>query len=124
MGATAAEQGAKAKETVLAVPLTDRAALVVRGPERTSWLNGLVTCDLVKLEPGHATYGLLVEKKGKIQTDFFVVLPTREATDAVALALPRDLREAVQTTLDHYLIMEDAELEAPDLDFFQFHGPK
>jgi tRNA-modifying protein YgfZ len=118
--ASASEQGAKAKETILAVPLTDRAAMVVRGPDRTSWLNGLITCDLAKLEPGHATYGLLVEKKGKIQTDFFV-LPSAEA---FALALPRDLRDAVQTTLDHYLIMEDAELEVPELVFFHLHGPR
>ena len=92
-------------------PLTDRAAIVITGKERTSWLNGLVTSDVSKLAPGQAQYGLLVEKKGRIQTDFFIVA----SNDALALAVPRHLREAVLATLDHHLIMEDAELTTPEL---------
>ncbi len=118
--ASVTEQAARSKEAVLAVELLDRAAIVVRGGERVTWLNGLVTCDLAKLEPGAATYGLLVEKKGKIQTDFFVV----PSADALVLAVPSHLRDDIIGTLDHYLIMEDAELEAVDLVFFQLLGPK
>lgn len=95
-------------------PLVDRTAIVVTGKDRTSWLNGLVTCDVTKLAPGKAQYGLLVEKKGRIQTDFFIVA----SDDALALAVPRDLREAVLATLDHHLIMEEAELTTPDLLWF------
>jgi tRNA-modifying protein YgfZ len=95
-------------------PLSDRAAIVVTGKERTSWLNGLVSCDVSKLSPGKAQYGLLVEKKGRIQTDFFIVA----SEDAVALAVPRHLREAVLATLDHHLIMEDAELTTPELHWY------
>ena len=91
--------------------LSDRAAIVITGKERTSWLNGLVTSDVSKLTPGKAQYGLLVEKKGRIQTDFFIVA----SDDALALAVPRDLRETVLSTLDHHLIMEDAELTTPEL---------
>jgi tRNA-modifying protein YgfZ len=96
------------------LPLSDRAAIVVTGKERTSWLNGLVSCDVAKLAPGKAQYGLLVEKKGRIQTDFFIVA----SDDALALAVPRDLREAVLATLDHHLIMEDAELTTPELHWY------
>lgn len=95
-------------------PLEGRAAIVVSGKDRTSWLNGLVTCDVAKLAPGKAQYGLLVEKKGRIQTDFFIVA----SEDALALAVPREVRDAVLATLDHHLIMEDAELSTPELSWF------
>jgi tRNA-modifying protein YgfZ len=99
--------------------LSDRAALVVSGKDRTSWLNGMVTCDVSKLEPGKAAYGLLVEKKGRIQADFYIVA----SADALALAVPRELASSVYATLDHHLIMEDAELTMPDLFWFHAAGP-
>jgi len=96
------------------LPLSGRAAIVVTGKERATWLNGLVTCDVTKLTAGKGCYGLLVEKKGRIQTDFFAVA----SEDALALAVPRDLRETVLATLDHHLIMEDAELTTPELCWY------
>jgi len=137
---SAARQARAARDTVLAVPL-DRAAIVVRGKDRVSWLNGLVTCELAKLGQGAGAYGLLVEKKGRLQTDLYVVpeagLPAgpgqpggldagagRTGGAALALAVPRALRDALVATLDHYLIMEDAELETPDLAFFVAVGPR
>ncbi|MBX3264833.1 MAG: folate-binding protein YgfZ [Labilithrix sp.] len=111
-----------ARESVLAVRAADRTGILVTGKDRTSWLNGLVTCDLTKLGPGRGAYGLVVEKKGRIQTDFFAV-PGR-ASEALALGVPRGLEVAIVETLDHYLIMEDAELERADLAFWHLHGPK
>jgi folate-binding protein YgfZ len=112
------------RESVLVVPARDRAAILVSGKDRTSWLNGLVTCDLAKRERGQAAYGLLVEKKGRIQTDLFVVPSADESEDTLALAVPASLRETLVPALDHYLIMEDAELTTTDLAFFVAHGPR
>ena len=122
---TEREREAKAaRETVLATSLADRTGILVKGKERSSWLNGLVTCDLAKLGPTAAAYGLVLEKKGRIQTDFFVV-PGRSAAvaETLALAVPRELRDAMLETLDHYLIMEDAELIGADLAVWQLIGP-
>jgi folate-binding protein YgfZ len=121
-----------ARESVLVVPASDRAAIVVSGKDRTSWLNGLVTQDLLKLAPGAATYGLLVEKKGRIQTDLYVVPGCGAGAGAAAdgsasqlvLAVPSSLRDGLVATLDHYLIMEDAELTTPELSFWFAHGPR
>lgn len=101
-----------------------RNAIVVTGKERISWLNGLVTCDLAKLAAVEGAYGLLVEKKGRIQTDLFVVPAADASAASLALAVPSDLRDALVETFDHYLIMEDAELTAPDVVFFFAHGPR
>lgn len=111
---------AHASSVVVAVKLLDRSGIVVRGSERTTWLNGLVTCDLLKLNPDQAAYGLLVEKKGRIQTDFFLTSGASE----VVLAVPVALRSSILETLDHYLIMEDAELEARDVDVWLLAGPR
>src|SRR6185369_9271645 len=100
--------------TAIAVRAADRTAIVVTGKDRTSWLNGLVTCDLAKLGPGEGAYGLLVEKKGRIQTDFYAVPSgsgvgssrgASPSSDALALAVPRELAATVAETLDHYLVM-------------------
>ena len=112
------------RESVLVVPARDRAAILVSGKDRTSWLNGLVTCDLAKRDRGQGAYGLLVEKKGRIQTDLFVVPSADAGEDTFALAVPASLRDGLVPALDHYLIMEDAELAASDLVFFVAHGPR
>lgn len=112
-----------ARDSVLAVKMADRTGILVKGKDRTSWLNGLVTCDLAKLDPRAAAYGLILEKKGRIQTDFFAVPGGAAAPDTLALAVPRDLAGALLETLDHYLIMEDAELIGGDLAVWQLLGP-
>jgi folate-binding protein YgfZ len=123
-GTLASSAGRASRESVLVVPAADRAAILVTGKDRTSWLNGLVTCELAKRERGQGAYGLLVEKKGRIQTDLFVVPSADEAEATLALAVPASLRESILATLDHYLIMEDAELSASELVFYVAHGPR
>lgn len=115
------EQAQAARSSVLVVPAADRAGIVVAGKDRSSWLNGLVTCNLATLGPRDAAYGLLVEKKGRIQTDLFVVPSDKET---VVLAVPSGRREELVAALDHYLIMEDAELSLGTLSFYVAHGPK
>jgi tRNA-modifying protein YgfZ len=119
---TTHEASRAARDTVLVVSAPERSAILVTGKDRTSWLEGLLTCELAKREQGQGAYGLLVEKKGRIQTDLFVI-PSAD-DQALALAIPAALQEAVLATLDHYLIMEDAELTTPELAFFVAHGPR
>jgi folate-binding protein YgfZ len=121
-GADSTSAARAARETVLVVGAPDRSAIRVTGKDRISWLNGLITCDLAKLAPGEAAYGLLVEKKGRIQTDLFVVQSPAEL-GTLALAVPLSLREGLLATLDHYLIMEDAEIVPADMTFVLAHGP-
>jgi folate-binding protein YgfZ len=121
---SAHDAGRASRDSVLVVPATDRSAILVTGKDRLTWLNGLVTCELAKRERGQGAYGLLVEKKGRIQTDLFVVPSADEGEATLALAVPASLRESILQTLDHYLIMEDAELSASDLVFFVAHGPR
>jgi len=115
-------QVASARKSILALPQRHLGTLVVTGKDRLSWLNGLVTCDLVKRNEGQARYGLIVVKNGRVLTDVTVVM----SADSVEVVLPAALADGVRAHLDHYLVMEDAEI-APRADGFEawmFHGPR
>jgi folate-binding protein YgfZ len=86
-----------------------RDCLVVRGPDRKAWLDGLLTCAVTAVVPGTAGYGLLLTKQGKIVSDVFLVESGSELFVGVAPGKGDEVREL----LDRYLVMEDAELEAP-----------
>jgi hypothetical protein len=109
-----------ARSGALAVAAPELGTLVVTGGDRVTWLNGLITCELAKRATGDAIYGLHVEKKGRIVSDLYVVLDA----DRIVVALPGGVAEAVRTSLDHYLVMEDAELSAGELDVWFVHGPR
>lgn len=53
--------------------LVDRAILAVSGPQAESFLQGLVTVDVEKLEPGQARLCALLTPQGKILFDFILL---------------------------------------------------
>lgn len=96
--------------------------IAIEGKDRKTWLNGLVTCDVLKVEAGVAAYGLAVVKVGRIVTDLWVV----DAGERLLVALPREKVEPVREHLEQYLMMEDALHEdASASHAWAFaHGPK
>ena len=121
---TARRAAEAAKSSVLAIVDAGRATLVVTGRDRASWLNGLLTSDLVRVGvpgSGEASYGLFVGRNGRILADAFVVCDESRAL----VSVPHETVAILRTHLDHYLVMEDAEM-APDADRFvtwMLHGP-
>jgi folate-binding protein YgfZ len=113
-----------ARRASLAVPSGDLATLVVTGKDRVSWLNGLVTCDLVKRADGEARYGLVVARNGRVISDATVVIDDADARALVVV--PAELVEKLRAHLDHYLVMEDAEVAADTGAFepWMLHGPR
>lgn len=111
---------ASASPSVLVVRAAELATLVVRGGDRVTWLNGLLTCNLANLGPGQATYGLAVTQKGRVQCDVIVLVDS----DRVLLAVPSTVRDELIATFDRYLVMEDAEMSAEDLGVWRVHGPR
>jgi tRNA-modifying protein YgfZ len=113
-----------ARQAVLVLAHPDLATIVVTGKDRRSWLNGLVTCDLVKRDPNAAAYGLVVARNGRVMSDAMIAFD--EPAGSLLMALPSSVAPAVRAHLDHYLVMEDAEM-SPRLDAFEswaFHGPR
>lgn len=111
-----------ARSGALLVREARREVLSVTGPDRVTWLNGVVTCDVAKVSPTQATFGLLLTKVGKIQTEFYVL-----ADDAsLQLACAGGTVEETLVALERMLVMEDAELARPrsELVCLSLHGPR
>jgi folate-binding protein YgfZ len=110
-----------ARQSAVIVPHAGWGTLSVTGPERKSWLQGLVTCDLESLTAGQGTWGLALNRLGKIQSVIWVVA----TSEALWLALAPGTLDAIETELGRMLIMEDAELERPASPhtWFALHGP-
>lgn len=82
--------------------------IAVSGKDRTSWLNGLVTCDVSKKTSGDAAYGLVVTKAGKIQSELYVLFGEED----LWLGGYASRSAEIAAELDRHLIMEEAELES------------
>jgi hypothetical protein len=111
-----------ARRGALIVEESDRGTLVVTGPERYTWLNGLVTCDAAALSPGKGAWGLFLTKQGKVQSDVVVVA----GEEALYLSVAADRAAQLFETLDRFLIMEDAELfeRSNEQTWLSLHGPR
>jgi hypothetical protein len=53
--------------------LRDRNVLAISGPEALTFLQGLITADISRLDQGQACFGALLTPQGKISADFFVL---------------------------------------------------
>lgn len=94
----------RAENLLVAHP--DWETLQVKGPDRLSWLNGLLTCDVDPQSPGRGAFGLILNKQGKIQSDVSLVY----APDSVWMAVAENTAKTLTGFLEHHLIMEDAEV--------------
>ncbi len=102
-------------------PVPELGTLIVTGDDRQTWLNGMLTADLKPLKPSQGTYALSVSKNGHLQADLWVALEP----DRILLGLPADLCDSLRETLDHHLIMEDAEIQVAEepLSWWLCYGP-
>jgi len=107
-------------EPVLVILQPARGTLSVTGSEAKSWLNGLVTCDVLKVEPGSGAFGLVLNKQGKIQSEVEVV----ESAEGLLVGVSAGVAERLVASLDKFLVMEDAELSDVSADYLwaDFHG--
>lgn len=107
-------------EPVLVVLQPARGTLSVTGPEARSWLNGLVTCDVLPVAPGRGAFGLALNKQGKIQSELEILAVPEGLLVGVSPGIASQLAQA----LDKFLVMEDAELCVVDGEYgwADFHG--
>jgi len=103
MASTPSAQEAASRGALL-VEAPHLGTIAVGGPDRQSWLNGLLTSDVAKLERGQASYGLVLVKIGRIVSDVFVL----HADDRLLVAGQRDRMALLEDHFEKYLIMEDA----------------
>src|SRR4030095_3507848 len=93
----------------------------LRGPERQTWLQGMVTNDVAGLGPGAGCYAAHLNAQGKIVAQM-IVLPGEEET---TLLVERVAAEKLTTTFDKLIIMEDVQVHnaSEEWDVIAVIGP-
>jgi glycine cleavage system T protein len=86
--------------------LCDYAALHLKGPDRVSYLQGMVSNDVKKLAPGSGVYAAVLDVNGKILADLRVLC----AEDSFVILLKEFLKEKVVAQLNRYLVADDVEI--------------
>jgi folate-binding protein YgfZ len=109
-------------ETAAVVRRGDRGVLAVTGADRLTWLQGLLTNDVVKLPIGGVCDAAYLTPQGRMITDLRVV----NETDRTLLDVPASLAESLLKRLSGLLFSEDAQIAdlSPTTVIVDVHGPK
>ena len=104
------------------LPRADRGRLLLRGADRRSYLQGLLSNDIAALTPGAACYATLLTAQGRMISDMRVF----ELGDAILLDLEAAVTETVRAHLDMFVITEDVTVEDVTATLAQIglYGPK
>ena len=92
--------------------LPDRGVVKVAGPDARTFLHGLLSADILNLEPGLARFCALLSPQGKIMADFLVTEAPPRDGGGFFLDAPRAPVGSVVDRLNHYklrsrLLVED-----------------
>jgi len=80
--------------------------LRLTGPERQTWLQGMVTNEVEKLAPGQGCYAAHLNAQGKVVAQMIVLV----AEDEVWLLLERSATAKLAAVFDKLIIMEDVQV--------------
>jgi folate-binding protein YgfZ len=99
----------------------DRGLLAVTGPDRLTWLQGLLTNDVAALPIGGVCDAAYLTPQGRMITDARVI----NVADGTWLDVPASLASALQTKLDGLLFSEDAQVvdASSTHALVELHGP-
>ena len=88
--------------------LADRAVVRLAGPDRHSFLQGLITQDVETLQPGELRYGALLTPQGRLRWDLFLY----GALDGVALDVAAGAQDELVQALSLYRLRAKVEIAA------------
>jgi folate-binding protein YgfZ len=100
----AAYDAARRRAAVLS--RADRGRIVVSGPDRASYLQGLFTNDVAALRAGLGCYTAYLTAQGRMIADAFVY----ELGDTMLLSVTADVKDTLLAKLDQFLFSEDVQL--------------
>jgi hypothetical protein len=99
--------------------LPDRGVVKVSGEDARSFLNGLVTTDVMLVRPGLGRFGALLTPQGKITTDFLITEAPAGHGGGFLLDTPRALAKGLADKLGFYKLRAKVAVEnlsdSPDL---------
>jgi folate-binding protein YgfZ len=99
-----------------------RGRLQLTGPDRRTYLHGLLTNDILVLSAGMGCYAALLTPQGRMISDMRV----SELGDRVLIDLPEATTDSVRQRFTDFIFTEAVEVRdaAPDLQHFGVYGPE
>src|SRR5712671_4556377 len=96
-----------ARERAAWIDRSSRGRIVVSGKDRASYLQGLLTNDIVALAAGSGCYSAYLTPQGRMISDMWVY----ELGDVILLSLPSaETKNTVLAKLDQFIFSEDVQL--------------
>ena len=92
----------------MAIALTDRSLILVGGPDRLHFLDGLLSCHTADLEPGALVYGALLTPQGKVLADLFIL---DDGEGGLLFDVPASEADALLKRFTLYRMRADATIE-------------
>jgi folate-binding protein YgfZ len=101
-------------------PLADRAVLLARGEDRTSFLQGMLSNDVAELAPGEGAHALLLTEQGRVVAELCVFA----FADATWLEMPASARVRVREALERFVVADDVEFADLAQHGLALRGPR
>ncbi len=87
-----------------------RAAITVTGPDRLTWLNSLITQDVLGLTPGHTVESLLLNPQGRVEHAFFLI----DDGQSTWLLVSAEGADALESWLRSMVFRMDVTIQRPE----------
>jgi len=102
--------------------IAPRQQIAVSGPDRATYLQGLLTNDIPSLSAGTGCYSAWLTPQGRMLTDMHVL----ESGGMILLDVPAETTEATRERLEQFIFTEDVQVEslAGTLTSVWVHGPQ
>jgi folate-binding protein YgfZ len=102
--------------------IAPRQQIAVAGPDRPTYLQGLLTNDIPALSAGKRCYAAWLTPQGRMLTDMHVL----ESGGLILLDVPDETADATRERLEQFLFTENVQVEllAGKLTGAWIHGPK
>ena len=97
------------------LPRNHLGRIVVSGADRASYLQGLLTNDVVALKAGQGCYAAYLTAQGRMIADLHVY----ELGDVMLLTMAREVKDTVLAKFDQFIFSEDVQLGDVTETFFQ-----
>jgi folate-binding protein YgfZ len=116
LSASSLQEYRAAREAAAALRRADRGLIVVSGTDRASYLQGLLTNDVLALQPGQGCYAAYLTAQGRMITDLWVY----ELGDVMLLSVGIEQKDVLLAKLDQFVFSEDVQLGDVSARFASF----
>ena len=99
-----------------------RSKILISGPDRVRWLNGMVTNNIRDLAVNHGVYCFLLNAQGRILADMYAY----NRGEYLLIDTDQSQRQRLLETFEKFIIMDDVEITATDdkITAIGLRGPK